>query len=120
MNANRMLHKVILAGLLIGGLNGSGYTASQKGKDQILREGAYSATVNALVCEACGPKVQETLQKVDGIQSVTVDQEKKTVKFMVKKSAKIKLTDLQKILRASSLEMGMGDDYQIKGLKNVG
>ena len=120
MNANRMLHKVILAGLLIGGLNGSGHTASQKGKDQVLQEGAYSATVKALVCGGCGPKVEETLRNVDGIQSVAVDQEKKTVKFTVKKGAKIKLTDLQKILRASSLEMGMGADYQIKGLKKVG
>ena len=108
--------------LLLLGLGMSSYALEAKQKvatAQSLKPGSYTAQVKAIVCDACGPKVQQTLEKVDRIEKVTVDQKNQTVQFTIKKDAKIKLADLQKTLKASSDEMGMGADYQLKNLKKA-
>jgi hypothetical protein len=47
---------------------------------------------------------------------VKVDQDKKTVQFTVKKDATVKVSDLQKALKAAADRMGMGADYTLSDL----
>jgi copper chaperone CopZ len=82
-----------------------------------LGPGTYSAKLKALVCDACAPEVKQTLGKQNGIGDVSVDQKTSTVLFTVKEDAKVKLSDVQKALDASSADMGMGADYTLYDVK---
>ena len=83
-----------------------GYTAPAKEKGTGLRDlgpGAYQATVKAIVCDGCGEFIQKA----------------KLVTFRVNDGATVKLGDLQKTLKASAAEMGMGADYTLHNVKKV-
>jgi hypothetical protein len=82
----------------------------------VLRSGTYAAKVKAIVCDGCGPLIQKTLQGMKEIEAVKVDQDKKTVQFTVKKDATVKVSDLQKALKAAADRMGMGADYTLSDL----
>jgi copper chaperone CopZ len=84
---------------------------------EILTGGAYSAQVKGIVCLGCGEYIKQTLQKIPGVEQVSVDQGKKTVQFKVKEGSKLKLAEVQQALRASAEKMGMGADYQLRDLK---
>ena len=105
--------KMVLCGLLVLGMTQAGFAA------QILKAGAYSAKAKALVCEGCGPLIQQTLKKIPGLESIAVDPKTRMVQFRVKKDAKIDLADLQKNLKSAAREMGMGADYQLENLKRA-
>jgi len=90
--------------------------AAQQSKD-VLTAGTYTAKVKAIVCSGCGPLIKQTLEKMKEIDSVSVDSEKKTVQFAVKKSNTVKLSDLQEALKAASDKMGMGANYELFDLK---
>jgi copper chaperone CopZ len=83
----------------------------------ILKPGDYSAKVKAITCGGCGPLIKKTMQAMKEIESVTVDSEKKTVQFVVKKDNPLKLSELQKALNAAADKMGMGADYTLLDLK---
>ncbi len=91
---------------------------ARQSKD-VLTAGKYSAKVKAIVCSGCGTLIKQTLQKMKAIDAVTVDQEKKTVQFSVKKDGSVKVADLQKALKAASDQMGMGADYTLSDLQPV-
>jgi len=82
-----------------------------------LKPGAYTAKVKAIVCGGCGPLIQKTMQGMKEIESASVDQEKKTVQFAVKKDTTLKVADLQAALKAAADRMGMGADYTLSELK---
>ncbi len=86
---------------------------------QVLTSGAYSAEVKGIVCGGCGSFIQQTLEKINGIEKVSVDQDKKIVQFQIKKDAKVKIAEVQKALKASADKMGMGADYQLRSLKKA-
>lgn len=96
---------------------GSVKSKAKSADAQVLASGAYSAQVKGIVCGGCGSFIQQTLEKISGIEKVSVDQDKKTVQFQIKKDAKVKLAEVQKSLQASADKMGMGADYQLRGLK---
>jgi copper chaperone CopZ len=93
--------------------------SAQKPASKNLAAGTYSAKVKALVCEGCAPLVEETLSKHPGLDAVSVDQQTSTVKFTVKPDSKITLAQLQKELKASADQMGMGADYSLNDVKPV-
>ena len=62
---------------------------SKSANNQTLTTGAYSAQVKGIVCGGCGPAIQETMEKINGIEKVSVDQNNKTIQFHVKKDAKM-------------------------------
>lgn len=95
-------------------------TKAKSTADQVLTSGAYSAQVKGIVCNGCGAFIQQTLESINGLEKISVDQTKKTVQFQVKKEAKIKLVEVQKALKASAEKMGMGADYQLRNLKKIG
>lgn len=123
--------KTLLVAILVAGLAGSASAHDGDHHDaagqqapashgKILRflgAGTYTATVKALVCEACGPKVVETLSSVPGIADVSVDQAKSQLTFAVKKGSKINVASLQKKLKAVSDQMGMGADYSLRDIR---
>jgi hypothetical protein len=85
--------------------------------DDVLKPGAYTAKVKAIVCGGCGPLIQKTMTGMKEIEAVSVDQANKTVKFAVKKDTTLKVTELQKALKAAADKMGMGADYTLSELK---
>jgi copper chaperone CopZ len=94
----------------------AGPTGAQQSKD-VLTAGTYTAKVKAIVCSGCGPLIKQALEKMKEIDSVSVDSQKKTVQFAVKKNSTVKLSDLQKALKAAADRMGMGADYTLLDLK---
>lgn len=116
----KILWSMSLVVLLAGGM---AFTESAKAKGkaigQFLTGGDYSAQVKGIVCGGCGAVIQETMEKINGIEKVSVDQDKKIVQFHVKKDAKLKLAAVQKALQASADKMGMGADYQLRNLKRA-
>jgi hypothetical protein len=90
--------------------------ASGQAKD-VLKAGSYTAKVKAIVCGGCGPLIVKTLQGMKGLESVSVDGEKMTVRFSVKKDASVQVADMQKALKAAADQMGMGADYTLSELK---
>lgn len=116
----RTLWSISLVILLAGGMAfAESVKAKGKAASQFLTGGAYSAQVEGIVCGGCGAVIQETMEKISGIEKVSVDQDKKTVQFQVKKDAKLKLAAVQKALQASAEKMGMGADYQLRSLKKA-
>ncbi|MDE2291796.1 MAG: hypothetical protein KGL53_06910 [Elusimicrobia bacterium] len=105
-----------LAVVLVAGLAGAaGAAAAVKAKQpRTLGPGAYTASIKALICSACGPKVMETMRGVRGVSGVSVDQRKSLLKFTVRKGAKLDVAGLQKRLKAASDAMGMGADYSLR------
>lgn len=83
----------------------------------ILKPGEYTAKVKAIVCGGCGPLIVKTMRAMKEIDSVTVDSEKMTVQFVVKKDQTLKMADLQKALKAAADQMKMGADYTLSDLK---
>ena len=90
--------------------------ASGQSQD-VLSAGAYTAKVKAIVCGGCGPLIKQTLEKMTQIDAVSVDSEKLSVNFTVKKDSSIKLSEIQKALKAAADKMGMGADYTLSDLK---
>ncbi len=86
----------------------------------VLKQGAYSATVAALVCESCPAEVEKALKAFPGLEDVSISREKSAVRFTVKKGTPVKTEKLQSALRAASERMGMGADYSLRDLKRVG
>jgi len=89
---------------------------AQQSQD-ILKPGEYTAKVKAIVCGGCGPLIKKTMLAMKEIDSVTVDSEKMTVQFVVKKDTTLKMADLQKALNAAADQMKMGADYTLSDLK---
>ncbi len=116
MNARRALF-VTVAILAMLAMVAAPIMARQS-KD-VLTAGKYSAKVKAIVCGGCGPLIKQTLQKMKELDAVTVDQEKKTVQFSVKKDGTVKVAELQKALKAASDQMGMGADYTLSDIQPV-
>lgn len=115
--------KTVIAGLVLAAFaatHGIAATTAGKGAKGVLKEGAYTATVAALVCGACPPQVEKTLKTFPGIEGVSVSQEKSTVSFTVKKGALVKEAKLQMTLKAASSKMGMGADFSLRDLKHIG
>jgi hypothetical protein len=84
---------------------------------EVLKPGEYTAKVKAITCGGCGPLIKKTMMGMKEIESVSVDSEKKTVQFVVKKDVTLKMADLQKALKAAAEVMGMGADYTLSELK---
>lgn len=122
MRWKRSLWTALAAALLSAGM-GWAETAKTKGTPakgpDVLREGAYSAKVKALVCMGCGPFVEEALGGVPGIESAAVDQKKSEVVFRVKKGSQVPMADIKKALKASQERMGMGADFTLSELRSV-
>ena len=115
--------KTVMAGLVLAALaatHGFAATAAGKGAKEVLKAGAYTATVAALPCGACPPEVEKALKTFPGIEGVSVSQEKSTVSFKIKKGASVKVSKLQAALKAASDKMGMGADYSLRDLKRAG
>lgn len=94
----------------------------KNGEPAALKElgpGRYTATVQAIVCGGCGEMIENTLKQQPGIESAAVDSKTKQVSFKVKEGARVKAADLQKALKASSDQMGMGADYQLNDIKKI-
>lgn len=87
--------------------------------EEVLGAGKYTAQVKGIVCRGCGSFIQQTLEKISGIEKASVDQDKKAVQFQVKKNMKVKLSEVQKALRISAEKMGMDADYQLHDLKKT-
>jgi len=83
----------------------------------MLMPGTYTATVNSIVCDGCGPLIERTLRNFEEIGAVAVDQKSKTVRFAVKKEAGIAVGDLQEALDEAAGRMGMGADYTLSDLR---
>lgn len=90
---------------------------AKKEAHAVLSEGEYTAKVKALVCSGCGPMVESALKGMEGVESAAVDSGASTVKFSVKKGAKIRKDDLQKTLDAEAAKMGMGANFNLFDLK---
>lgn len=86
-------------------------------KDRTLKAGKYTANATALACAACVDEIEKTLKGFKELDEVAVKQETSGVAFTVKPGAKVKLSKLQKALKAASDNMGMGADYTLKDLK---
>jgi hypothetical protein len=90
--------------------------ASGQSQD-VLKPGAYTAKVKAITCSGCGPLIVKTMQGMKEIESVSVDSAKKTVQFAVKRDSTLKISELEKALKAAAERMGMGADYTLLDLK---
>jgi hypothetical protein len=84
--------------------------------DQILQTGKYTARVTAIPCEGCPSVIEQTMLAQPGIASAKADQKTSTLTFTVKSDAVVKVSDLQKALKAASDQMGMGADYSLKDI----
>lgn len=84
-----------------------------------LKAGTYTAHVTALVCDGCAENIQGVLKSFKGVDGVAIDQAKSTLRFSVKKGRRLSVARLQKALKASSDEMGMGADYTLKDIELV-
>lgn len=93
----------------------SGGTHEQSG--DMLMPGTYTAGVKAIVCDGCGPMIEQTLRNFKEIEAVAVDQKSKTVQFSVKKDGMATVGDLQEALDAAAGRMGMGADYSLSDLR---
>ena len=85
----------------------------------MLTAGTYTAKVKAIICGACPPKIEETTRAVSGIASAKVDTGTGLLTFTVKKKAKVRLSTLQKALKAASEKMGMGADYELRDVRRL-
>jgi len=85
----------------------------------VLTAGKYTAKVKAITCGGCGPLIKKTMLAMKEIDSAVIDSDKKTVEFVVKKNSSVKLSDLQKALKAAADIMGMGADYTLSDLKET-
>jgi len=103
-----------VAALVLAAMIGAPLASGQS--QDVLSSGTYAAKVKAIVCGGCGPLIQKTLQGMKEIEAVKVDQDKKTIQFAVKKDATVKVSDLQKALKAAADKMGMGADYTLSDL----
>lgn len=83
----------------------------------VLNPGTYTAKVKAIVCGGCGPLIEKTMQGMKEIEGAKVDQAKTTLQFSVKSGTTVKVSDLQKALKAAADKMGMGADYTLSDLK---
>lgn len=123
--------KTLLVGLVVAGL--AGFAVAQgvashhasaparkaaSGKEfKTLGPGRYTATVKALPCEACGPKVLETMKAFPGVVDASVDQAASKLTFTVGRGSKVDVAALQKKLKSVSDGMGMGSDYSLRDIK---
>lgn len=85
--------------------------------DPLLTAGGYTATVPAFVCGGCAEWIQSKLTDVKSLKNISVDQKTREVRFVVKKGAKVKRSDIQAVLDAAAHEMGMGADYTLHDFK---
>lgn len=83
----------------------------------MLMPGTYTATVNSIVCDGCGPLIERTLRNFEDIEAVAVDQKSTTVQFSVKTEGGIAAGDLQEALDEAAGRMGMGADYALSHLR---
>lgn len=116
------LHKLMIGTFFVGLIAVSGYGQPKKAaKDAFfqLGPGTYTANVKAMTCGGCGEFIEKTLRAQPGIESANANNREKTVTFKVKNGTQVKMSDLQKALKASSDEMGMGADYTLKDLKKA-
>lgn len=106
---------------LIGFTVGVTFAAAPKtrSKPQAMTAGEYSAKVKAIVCSGCVPIIEKTMREFPGIESVSVEQETSTVRFTVKKGARVNLAKLQETLKAAAGTMGMGADYRLLELTDL-
>jgi hypothetical protein len=107
---------IVMAALIVSSLVLAGSVAGQNAPD-VLKAGQYTAKVKAIVCGGCGPLIQKTIQNFKEIEAVTVDQQKSTVQFTVKKDNTVKMADLQKALDAAANVMKMGANYTLSDVK---
>ena len=115
MNVKRALLGVVVGLALIATVGAvSGAAAAD---DQVLTAGTYTANVKAIVCGGCGSLIKKTIEALKPIQSATVNQDAKTVEFVVKKDNSIKLSEVQTALKAAAGKMGMGADYTLSNVK---
>lgn len=106
--------KIRLAALFLAVLAAA---ASAAKAPQVLKPGRYTAIVKALACEACGPKVVETVKAVPGVGDAWVEDGPSRLTFVVKPEAEVDVAALQKKLAAAAREMGMGADYTLRDIK---
>ena len=83
----------------------------------MLSSGQYTAKVKAIVCGGCGTLIQKTLTNFQELEAITIDQKASLLQFTVKKSASVKLANLQEALDESAKKMGMGADYTLSEVK---
>lgn len=117
MNKRTVLLVAAAVLVLLAAISAAPISARQT--QDVLKAGTYSAKVKAIVCGGCGPLIKQTLEKMKEIDTVSVDSAKKTVQFAVKKDSTVKLSDVQKALKAAADQMGMGADYELSDLKPV-
>ena len=112
-----MNRKLLLSGVLVmvSAVLVSGATA----EPLVLQAGTYTAHVAAIPCEGCPPIIESTMLSQKGIASAKADQKTSTLAFTVKPEARVKVSDLQKALKAASDQMGMGADYSLKNIKEA-
>ncbi len=115
MSAGRIVRTVGVAMALVAAIATTAVMASAA-EDQ-LGAGTYTAKVKALVCRGCGPLVKKTIEGLKPIESATVDQQKSTVEFTVKKDNTIKVSETQAALKTAADKMGMGADYTLSDVK---
>ncbi|MBL0059453.1 MAG: hypothetical protein IPP35_10165 [Elusimicrobia bacterium] len=115
-----MRKEIRLAGLLVlGALLGAAPVPPKKAAEEPLSPGRYSATIKAFVCGGCAEWVESHLQSQKSLENVKAVQETKALSFTVKKGAKVKRSDVQKVLDAAAKEMGMGADYEMTALRKM-
>lgn len=105
--------------LVLGGLLMAAPKPVVKVGDDLLSPGRYSGTIKSFVCGGCAEWVQTKLSAVKVLEDVTADQKTRGVQFTVKKEAKVKQSDIQKVLDAAAKEMGMGADFTLTELKKT-
>ncbi len=87
--------------------------------DATLKGGAYTAKVNAMVCEGCADFITQALKTNRNVENIAVDPKTKTVAFTIKPNAQVKVSALQAALKAKADEMGMGANYSLSELQPV-
>ncbi|MBK8576495.1 MAG: hypothetical protein IPN90_12750 [Elusimicrobia bacterium] len=103
--------------LVLGTVLMAATKTDKKAGDDLLSPGQYSGTIKAFVCGGCAEWVQSKLSAMKSLMDVKVDQKTRVVMFTVKKEAKVKRDDIQKVLDAAADEMGMGADYVLIDIK---
>jgi hypothetical protein len=115
-----MKKKMQWTGLLVlGALLGAAPIPSKKAAEEPLSPGRYSATIKTFVCGGCAEWVESHLQSQKSLEEVKAVQETKALSFTVKKGAKVKRSDVQKVLDAAAQEMGMGADFEMVAFKKI-
>lgn len=105
--------------LVLGGLLMAAPKTVKKAGEEMLSPGRYTGTIKAFVCGGCAEWIQTKLSAVKTLEVVTADQKTRVVQFTVKKEAKVKRTDIQKVLDSAADEMGMGADFTLTELKKT-